>query len=106
MSSHLIEPGVKYFIGETLKKCHETKFSYYNKLMNLSIFIGIITIIGGVLYFMSRHKQTKKEATDIEKHEYVMNLVRSMKQQDNAETMITDLPEYESEFELTMKKFL
>lgn len=106
MSTHLIEPGMKYFIGETLKNCHQTKFSYYNKLINISIFVGILTIIGCVLYFMSLHKKQKRNATDIEKHEYVMNLVRNMKQQNNSKNMITDLPEYQSEFELTMKKFL
>jgi hypothetical protein len=105
-SSHLIEPGVKYFIGETLKNCRKTKVSYYNNLMNFSIFTGILLVVSGTLYYLSTLKRKKREIDPIEKHEYVMNLVRKMKENDNTKNMITNLPEYQSEFELTMKKFL
>ena len=29
-TSSLIEPGIKYFIGSTLKECHRFKFSRYS----------------------------------------------------------------------------
>ena len=35
----LIEPGVKYFLNETLNKCREYKLEYYNTLYNISLAI-------------------------------------------------------------------
>lgn len=35
----LIEPGVKYFLSETLKQCNQFKNKYNNILFNISLFI-------------------------------------------------------------------
>ena len=32
---NLTEPGVKYFLKETLKKCNEKKGLFYNTILNL-----------------------------------------------------------------------
>ena len=33
----LIEPGVKYFLSETLKQCKDFKDKYYNTLFNIIV---------------------------------------------------------------------
>ena len=33
----LVEPGVRYFINATLKKCNDTKNIYYNHIITLSL---------------------------------------------------------------------
>ncbi len=39
MELKLIEPGVKYFIDATLKKCHKKKEKYNSTLCNVMIFL-------------------------------------------------------------------
>ena len=36
-STHLVEPGIKYFINATLKKCHQTKEYYYSIYYNVGV---------------------------------------------------------------------
>ena len=57
----LIEPGVKYFLSETLKKCHVFNESHNIFLFNLSLFIGFLIILGVVLLFKYKGKLTPKE---------------------------------------------
>ena len=106
----LVEPGVKYFLGETLKNCRKTKYEHYNQLLNIVLFFIFFGILGIVVYYSYREK--KDEETREEKNErkqlYVLNMVREFndKQLRKHGDKITDLPEFESEFEITMKKFL
>jgi len=106
----LTEPGVRYFIGETLKNCSKHKFEYNNTLLNTGLFILFFSILGIVVYFSYKNKQedTDKELENEKKQQYVLNMVKHMndKQLRKHGDKITDLPEFESEFELTMKKFL
>ena len=37
----LVEPGIKYFLNETLSNCAKFKQKYYNDMLN----IGIVTFI-------------------------------------------------------------
>ena len=37
----LVEPGVKYFIRETLKKCHGYKETYKNQIFNVGLFVAL-----------------------------------------------------------------
>ena len=41
----LIEPGVKYFLNETLKRCHVFKESHNIFLFNMSLFVGFLIIL-------------------------------------------------------------
>ena len=48
----LTEPGVRYFIGETLKNCSKHKFEYNNTLLNTVLFTYVCTynVLHTVLY--------------------------------------------------------
>ena len=106
----LTEPGVKYFVGETLKGCSKHKFEYNNTLLNTMLFILFCLILGVVIYFSYRKKQdeTDKEIENEKRQHYVLNMVKSYndRQLKKHGDQITDLPKFESEFEITMKKFL
>lgn len=106
----LTEPGVKYFIGETLKNCNKNKFEYNNTLLNTSLFIIFFSILGIIIYFSYRKKQhiEDKEIENEKRQQYVLNMVKSYndRQIKKHGDQITDLPKFESEFEITMKKFL
>ena len=47
----LTEPGVSYFLKETLKKCKIKKDVEMNNLMNLGLLITFITIASSLLYY-------------------------------------------------------
>ena len=42
----LIEPGVRYFLNETLKKCHIFKENYKNLMINIGLLLSFIIILG------------------------------------------------------------
>ena len=42
----LTEPGVKYFLNETLKQCHSFREKYNNMLFNVALFVGFLVILG------------------------------------------------------------
>lgn len=106
----LTEPGVKYFLRETLKNCNKTKYDYYNHLFNIALFIIFFTILGITIYYSYKDKKEAKdkEMKNFERQQYILNMVtqHNNKMLKEGGTKITDLPEFESEFEITMKKFI
>lgn len=55
----LIEPGARYFFKETLKKCHETKVTIWNKIINLGLLVSFVAIIGTWMWWNYGEKQKK-----------------------------------------------
>ena len=106
----LTEPGVKYFLNETLKNCRKHKYEHYNQLLNIILFFIFFGILGIVIYYSYREKKDEetREEKNVKKQQYVLNMVRehNEKQLRKHGDKITDLPDFESEFEITMKKFL
>ena len=49
--SSLIEPGIKYFIGSTLKECHRFKFTRYSVMFNIVMCLLFIGTVGGFLMY-------------------------------------------------------
>lgn len=58
----LVEPGVKYAIGESLKQAHNYKMNTYTFFFNLGVVIIFILVFGGVLYYKYKSKPTPQEA--------------------------------------------
>ena len=50
----LTEPGVKYFLNETLKQCHQFKEKHHNSLFNAGMFIGFLVTSTRVYEFVSQ----------------------------------------------------
>ena len=48
-TSHLVEPGIKAYLNESLKKCHKVKVTYYSYWFNTVLFLGFVAIFGGFL---------------------------------------------------------
>ena len=109
MSANLIEPGVKYFLKETLKNCHKKRSKYNNNLFNFWLFIGFSTVLGIVLYYKFKTKPTPKDLEKIEelKRSYIINKIKSLNETVAKERheLITNLPKFESDYELIHKKF-
>ena len=54
----LVEPGVKYAIGESLKQAHIYKMNTYSFFFNLGIVSVFLLVFGGVLYYKYISKPT------------------------------------------------
>ena len=52
----LTEPGVKYFINETLKQCHGFKEQHKNTIFNIVLFIAFIIFLAGLLIYKYKGK--------------------------------------------------
>jgi hypothetical protein len=103
----LTEPGVKYFLSNTLKQCHEFKDKYYNLLLNIGIFIGFLFVLGSLLLYKYKGKLTEEEKIEKDniKKQYILSKIRNFqmaKQKANQE-LITGLPHWETEFDVIKK---
>jgi hypothetical protein len=98
----LVEPGVKYFLNETLHQCHSFKVKHHNLMMNIGIFIGFIVVLCGFLLYKYKGKLTVAEQKQLDevKKQYILNKIKNVqisKQRAN-ETLITGLPHWDAEY--------
>lgn len=98
----LIEPGVRSFLGETLKQCHKFKEEYYNTLFNIGMFIAFFIVLAILLVYKYKGKLTEEEKyqKDLEKQQYVLEKLKAY--QENKlkahQQLITGLPRWENEY--------
>ena len=100
----LTEPGVKYFLNETLKQCHIFKENHNNLIYNIGLFIGFIILLGMLLIYKYKGKLTQEEIRDKERVKKMYILSKIKNYQDAKiraqQELITGLPHWESEFDI------
>lgn len=100
----LVEPGVKYFLDNTLKQCREAKDRYMNLLFNASVFVVLVVGIFGVLAYRYKGKLTpvEIEIKNRKKQEYIIQKLQKISdiKKKASEIMITDLPNWNDHPEL------
>ena len=76
----LTEPGVSYFLKETLKKCKIKKDIEMNNLINLGLFITFVTITSSLLYYKFKTRPTEEDREKLKrlKRDYFVNRVRQL----------------------------
>jgi hypothetical protein len=100
----LTEPGVKYFLNETLKQCHQFKERHHNLLFNVMLLICFFIILGILLLYKYKGKLTPEELEEreIEKKRYILSKIRNF--QDSKlraqQELITGLPHWENEIDM------
>ena len=94
--SHLVEPGVKYFLKESLKQCHHAREQRYTVFYNLVAFVILIGVISTILWFMYKGKLTpvEKALRERKKQEYILEKLRNIPVSQNKDTSITNLPKW------------
>lgn len=99
----LVEPGVKYFIRETLKKCNGYKETYKNQIFNIGVFLALVIVVGIILMFRYKGKPSPEEAAqkDREKKQYIISKIRNFQdiRKRSQQQLITGLPHWDEEFE-------
>lgn len=78
-SPSLVEPGIKYFLNQTLKNCNTLKDRYYNFIFNVAVSISFFVILGILLYSRYKGKPNPRELRrkEIEKQKYIMSMIRN-----------------------------
>ncbi len=100
----LTEPGVKYFINETLKQCHRFKENYYNTLVNIWIAICFFIVLAIILIFKYKGKLTPEEMEEREekKKQYILSKIKNYQDAKlrSQQQLITGLPHWENEYDM------
>ena len=106
----LIEPGVKYFLKESLTLCNKKRIKNNNIIFNISLFVIFFTVLGGFLYYKYKSKPNDEEKKKIEqqKQTYFVDKIREMEENRKKQynLTITNLPKFESEFRREDKIFI
>ena len=104
----LTEPGIKYFLNETLKQCHIYKINYNNLLINIGLFIGFLLILGEILFYKYKGRLThvEKERKTKEKQQYILSKVKSFQEAKRTahQELISGLPGWDSEYDIINNK--
>ena len=105
----LIEPGVKYFLNETLKNCRSKKQIREKININIVLLLFFFILIGSILYYKWKTKPTLeelKQRDNIKKY-YILNKIKQIKDKKlkNRNETITNLPKFESDFVKLHKNF-
>ena len=98
----LTEPGVLYFLKETLKQCNEKKLIFYNTIFNLGFLFIFVAVLGILLVYKRKNKPTEEERKkkNEEAQQYMLERIKAFRekvQRENNE-VITTLPRFESNF--------
>jgi len=106
---NLIEPGMKYYMNATLKKCRANKNKYYTKVFNIICLIGFVLGLGICLIIRYKGKLTpleKQQKLDEQRHYILSNIKKfqDIKSQQKQE-LITNLPKWESDLKIMNEKF-
>jgi hypothetical protein len=106
----LVENGVKYFLNETLKQCHNFKTKYQNFMFNIGLFFLFAFILAIILIYKYKGKLSplERQRKDREKQQYILSKVQKFqlaKKQAHQE-LITGLPNWETENETFNNKIV
>jgi len=100
----LTEPGVKYFINETLKQCHHFKEQYQNTVFNISLLVLFFVILAILLLYKYKGKLTPEEIEQREsiKKQYILSKIKNFQDAKirAQQELITGLPHWENEFDI------
>jgi hypothetical protein len=98
----LTEPGIKYFLSETLKQCNINKNKYYNLVINASLFLLFIFILAIILLIKYKGKlsESEKQQKNLEKQQYILKKIKNFQEakQRSRQELKTGLPNWENEY--------
>lgn len=99
---NLTEPGVTYFLKQTLIKCNERKSLFYNTILNMAGLFFFISILGIILVYKKNNKLTPQEikSNKIASQQYMLERIKQFREKRAKESndIITSLPRFESNF--------
>ena len=105
MGPTLTEPGVKYFLNETLKKCKEKKYEFYSLLFNLGLLAAFICLFGGILLYKYKGKPSKEylQRKKLEGEKYIISKIKV--HEPPKQKSITSLPKFGDNTDMMHRNF-
>jgi hypothetical protein len=104
----LTEPGVRYFLNQTLKQCHIIKNNFHNTVFNIGLFIAFLIVLGLILLYKYKGKLTpvELERKNKEKQQYVLSKIKNFQEakRNSHKELITGLPQWENEYNIIHTK--
>jgi hypothetical protein len=104
----LVEPGVKYFLHQSLKQCHIVREKFENTIFNIGLFFGFMLILGLILIYKYKGKLTPSEIQqkNKEKQQYILSKIKILQDAKRVahQELITGLPAWESEYDIIHSK--
>jgi ribosomal protein S1 len=104
----LIEPGVKYFLNQSLKQCHIIRDNFNNFVFNIGLLIAFLIILGLILLYKYKGRLTpvEIEKKNKEKQQYILSKIKIFQEAKKRahQELITGLPAWESEHDLINNK--
>ena len=98
----LTEPGVKYFINETLKQCHRYREQYQNTIFNIGLLFLFFILLGILLLYKYKGKLTPEEIEEKEslKKQYILSKIKNYQDAKikSQQQLITGLPNWENDY--------
>jgi len=98
----LTEPGVRYFLSQTLKQSHIIREKFHNMVFNIGMLILFLLILGFILVYKYKGKSTPVEIAkkNEESHQYVLERIKTFQvaKQRAQQELITGLPHWENEY--------
>ena len=95
----LIEPGMKYFIKESLKNCNNFRNNYNNYVINLILLFVFLLILGMFLYIRYKGKLTplEKENKLNEQKTYILSKIKQLQdvKRQKSQELVTNLPKFD-----------
>jgi hypothetical protein len=105
---HLTEPGVTYFLHQTLKQCHIVREKFHNLIFNIGMFIAFLLVLGLILLYKYKGKLTpvELEKNKREKQQYILSKIQKFQEAKRIahQELITGLPKWESEYDIIHSK--
>ena len=98
----LTEPGVKYFLHQTLKQCHIVRDKFHNMVFNTGLLIAFFVILGILLLYKYKGKLTplEIEKKNKEKQQYILSKIQNyqLAKKASQQELITGLPNWDNEY--------
>lgn len=106
----LIEPGMSYFLHQTLKQCHIVKDKFHNMIFNIGMFIAFLLVLGLILLYKYKGKLSpiELEKKNKEKQQYILSKIQKFQQAKRIaqQELITGLPQWDSEYDIIHSKHI
>lgn len=104
----LTEPGVKYFLNQTLKQCHIIRNKFHNTIFNIGLFFAFLLVLGLILLYKYKGKLSpvELEEKNKEKQQYILSKIKNFQEAKRIahQELITGLPAWESEYDIIHSK--
>jgi hypothetical protein len=101
----LVEPTIKYFISDALKKTHEYKMKTYSMILNVVIGTLFFLVFGGFLYYKYQSKPSHQEKYNkmMRDQQIIMSKIHSYQDDKKRATFsdITNLPFVDMDYYVT-----